>query len=120
MTVSGIAFEFGDILLVPFPFSSNPTESKQRPALVVSDNTYNIGTIDLILCGITSVLSNTGFSIPINQRDMENGIMPATSLIKYGYIYTLRRDLVIKRIGKANATKRIEIVKALASLLNGT
>jgi mRNA interferase MazF len=120
MTVSGITFEFGDILLVPFPFSSNPNESKQRPAVVVSNSTYNIGTRDVILCGITSVLTNTGFSISVNQGDMESGMMPARSLIKYGNIYTLRKDLIIKRIGRVRSNKRKEIVQALASLLNGT
>ncbi|MDH2899897.1 MAG: type II toxin-antitoxin system PemK/MazF family toxin [archaeon] len=120
MSGSGARFEFGDVVLVPFPFSSDPRESKQRPGVIVSNSTYNIGTTDLILCGITSVLSNTGFSIPIAQSDMEEGMMPAKSLIKYGNIYTLRKTLIIKHIGKINANKRSELVKALASLLNGT
>lgn len=120
MTASGIIYEFGDVVLVPFPFISNPTESKQRPAVIISNSTYNIGTYDLIFCGITSVLSNTGFSITVNQSDMEEGFMPAKSLIKYGNVSTLQKTLVIKQIGRIDANKRSELVKALASLFNGT
>ena len=106
--------------LSSFPFSSNPNESKQRPATIISNSTYNIGTRDLILCGITSVLSNAGFSIPISQAEMKKGIMPAKSLIKYRNIYTLRKDLIIKPIGRINSNKRKELVKALDSLFNGS
>ena len=119
MTVSGTTFEFGDVVLLPFPFSSNPSASKQRPAVIISNSTYNIGTSDVVLCGITSVISNTGFSIPISQQDMETGLMPARSLIKYGNVYTLNKGLIIKRIGRIDKKKRNELVKALVSLFNG-
>ena len=42
------SFEFGDVLLVPFPFS-NQTAGKQRPAVVVSSAAYNRERPDLIL-----------------------------------------------------------------------
>ena len=120
MSASGTIYEFGDVVLVPFPFSSDPRGSKQRPGVIISNSTYNIGTSDLIIAGVTSVLTNTGFSIPVAQIDMERGMMPAKSLIKYGNIYTLRKDLVVKSIGRINANKRAELIKALSSLFNGT
>ena len=46
--------------------------------------------------------------------------MPAKSLIKYRNIYTLRKDLIIKPIGRINSNKRKELVKALDSLFNGS
>ena len=33
-------FEFGDVVLVPFPFT-NQAASKKRPAVIVSNEAYN-------------------------------------------------------------------------------
>ena len=46
-------FEFGDVVLVPFPFTSQ-TASKQRPAVIVSNRAYNTAKPDLIMMAITS------------------------------------------------------------------
>jgi len=46
-------FEFGDVVLVPFPFTSQTT-SKKRPAVVVSNRAYNIAWPDVVVMAITS------------------------------------------------------------------
>ena len=46
-------FRFGDVVLVPFPFTDQTT-SKKRPAVVVSSDSYHVGRPDLILMAITS------------------------------------------------------------------
>ncbi|MGA2291404.1 hypothetical protein [Bradyrhizobium sp.] len=46
-------FEFGDVILVPFPFTSQAA-SKKRPAAVVSNRAYNTGvtvTLHIIIPG---------------------------------------------------------------------
>jgi mRNA interferase MazF len=48
-----IDFKFGDVVLVPFPFSDQTT-SKKRPAVVISSSTYHHSRPDLILMAITS------------------------------------------------------------------
>ena len=48
-------FEFGDIVLVSFPFTSQ-TASKKGPAVVVSSRAYNAAKPDLILIAVTSQL----------------------------------------------------------------
>jgi mRNA interferase MazF len=48
-------FEFGDIVLVPFPFTDQ-TAAKQRPAVVVSSRAYNLVEPDLVLIAVTSQL----------------------------------------------------------------
>ncbi len=39
VTRAATRFAFGDVLLVPFPFT-NQAGAKQRPAVVVSSNSY--------------------------------------------------------------------------------
>ena len=46
-------YEFGDIVLVPFPFTDQST-SKQRPAVVISSAAYQRERPDLIILAVTS------------------------------------------------------------------
>lgn len=46
-------FEFGDVILVPFPFTDQST-SKKRPAVVISSAAYNAERPDLIIMAVTS------------------------------------------------------------------
>jgi mRNA interferase MazF len=48
-------YEFGDVVLVPFPFT-NQKSFKKRPAVVVSSKAYNIAKPDIIIMAITSQL----------------------------------------------------------------
>jgi mRNA interferase MazF len=40
--------EFGDIVLIPFPFTDQ-TASKKRPAVVVSSRAYNLAKPDIVV-----------------------------------------------------------------------
>jgi len=67
MMKSGQAiYKQGDIVLVPFPFS-NLSSAKIRPVLVISNNVYNQKYLDVVVCGITSNLQATDYSIFIEQ-----------------------------------------------------
>ena len=48
-----ITYKFGDVILVPFPFTDQST-SKKRPAIVISSDLYNRCKPDLILIAVTS------------------------------------------------------------------
>ena len=47
------SYSFGDVVLVPFPFTDQ-SGSKKRPAVIVSSAAYNQQRPDLVLMGITS------------------------------------------------------------------
>ncbi len=47
------AYNVGDVILVPFPFT-DLQQSKQRPAVIVSSPGYHAERPDLILMAITS------------------------------------------------------------------
>lgn len=55
---SDVVLAFGDVVLVPFPFTDH-SASKQRPAVVVSTARYNTARPDIILMAITSQLRAT-------------------------------------------------------------
>ena len=55
------AYSFGDVILVPFPFTDQ-SQAKQRTAVVVSSSRYNAERPDLVLVAITSqVRTPSGF-----------------------------------------------------------
>ena len=49
------AFRFGDLVLVPFPFTDQ-TGIKKRPAIVVSSEAYQRQRPDVVLMAVTSQL----------------------------------------------------------------
>jgi hypothetical protein len=48
-----MAYTFGDVVLVPFPFTDQ-SGGKKRPAVVVSSADYNSNRRDLVIMAITS------------------------------------------------------------------
>lgn len=48
-----MAHSFGDVVLVPFPFTDQ-SGGKKRPAVIVSSSDYNANRRDLIIMAITS------------------------------------------------------------------
>jgi mRNA interferase MazF len=48
-------YEFGDVVLAPFPFTDQTT-TKKRPAIVVSSAAYHHERPDLIIMAVTSQL----------------------------------------------------------------
>ncbi|MBI5798190.1 type II toxin-antitoxin system PemK/MazF family toxin [Candidatus Woesearchaeota archaeon] len=96
---SGILFKQGEIVLVSFPFT-DLTNTKQRPAVVISKNEYNNAKKDVIVCGITSQLKETKESILITNQDLEKGNLPKISLIKIDKIFTLDKNIFKRSLGE--------------------
>ncbi len=114
---SGIRFENGEVVMVPFPFT-NLSETKRRPVLVLSNFDHNVASRDFISCGITSNLRNRSFSVLLDPSDMMEGVLPVRSRIKYDKIFTLEKRLVIKKVGKISAEKLSQVRESLISLLS--
>jgi len=94
-------FNQGDILIVPFPFSDLST-IRQRPVLVLSNSIYNNHSEDIVTCGITSNLKDTDYSILIDNMNLLEGNLAIKSKIKADKIFTLHKNIVIKKIGRLN------------------
>lgn len=113
---SGIHYEQGDILIVPFPFS-DLSATKQRPVLVLSKKDYNSKSEDIITCGITSNLKNEEYSVLIEKKNFEIGEIPLPSRIKVDKLFTLHQSIVKKNIGKLNQNTINQVKQELFKLI---
>ena len=113
---SGIVFEQGEILIVPFPFS-DLSSIKQRPVLVLSKIDYNKNADDIITCGITSNLKDSNYSVLIENKDLERGEIPIVSRIKVDKLFTINKIIVKKSVGKVKKHIIEAAKKELVSLI---
>ena len=90
-------FEFGDIILVPFPFTDQST-TKKRPAVVVSSSAYNAERPDLIIMAVTSQIKPASIIGEIIIQDWQPAGLLKPSAIK-PVITTIEKSLVIKTMG---------------------
>ena len=113
--MSTMPFEFGDIVLVPFPFTSH-TASKRRPAVVVSNSAYNNTRPDLVVMAVTSQLrpSPTLGEVQVDQWQAAGLLKP--SVIKPVFA-ALERTLVIRQLGTLLAADRAALRKAISEIL---
>jgi mRNA interferase MazF len=90
-------FEFGDIVLVPFPFTSQAA-SKKRPAVVVSSSAYNTSRLDAVVMAITSQLRAGAASDELWVRNWKTAGLLKPSAIKPVFA-TIEQSLVIRQLG---------------------
>src|SRR5580700_7686472 len=100
---STTAYSFGDVVLVPFPFTDQ-TASKKRPAVVVSANAYQQRRPDVIVMAVTSqILRPAGALGEVLIGDWQGAGLPKASLIK-PVIATIEQRLILKKLGAFRAT----------------
>jgi mRNA interferase MazF len=100
-------YSFGDVLLVPFPFTDQTT-TKKRPTIVISSDIYNQQKLDIILIAVTSQVSLQFGEMLISDWPRAGLIKP--SVIK-PIITTLEKSLVLKKLGKLE-TPDIQTLKS--------
>jgi mRNA interferase MazF len=99
-----IRYTFGDVILVPFPFTDQST-TKQRPAVVISSSHYNTARPDLILLAITSqVRASLAFGEAL-VADWQTAGLIKPSVFK-PLITTIEQVLVIKRLGNLSTNDK--------------
>ena len=104
-------FVKGDIVVVPFPFS-DLTETKRRPALVLTD----LPDDDIVLCQITSVIKLDNLAIPLKNDDFIAGSLSVKSFIRPNKIFTADKKLIIYKIGHLSDAKIAEVINSIVSL----
>ena len=111
------SYKRGDVVLVPFPFT-DLSSAKQRPALVVSADTFNSTRNDVLVAAITSQippkLATDEFMIPAGELAACG--LPKPSILRLSKLVSLHRQLVIKRVGALPATTLTQVIAQLRQL----
>jgi mRNA interferase MazF len=108
-------FGFGDVLLVPFPFTDQ-SGIKKRPAVVVSSSGYNANRRDVLIMAITSQVR-----VPLGFGEAMVADWQAAGLIKPSVfkpvLTTLEQSLAVRVMGQLSTadlrTLREVIAKAM-------
>ena len=108
-----------DIVLISFPFS-NLSQSKTRPAVVISNDFYNSKFTDIIVVPITSNLNERDFTILLTNKDLETGSLLKESKIKVDRIFSVDKNLIKAVIGKVNSKIHKQILEILNDLVKHT
>lgn len=97
-------FEFGAVVLVPFPFTDQTT-TKKRPAVVVSSSAYHEARPDLIFLAITGQLQGP---LGIGEADIAHwqraGLYKASRFKPL--LATIERRLVLRELGRLEESDR--------------
>ncbi len=93
-----MTYQFGDVVLVRFPFTDQST-TKQRPSVIVSSAAYHRVRRDVILMPITSQMRGSGAYGETMVHDWQAAKLLKPSAVK-PVVATLEQALVIKMLGK--------------------
>lgn len=90
-----------EIVLIPYPFS-NLEEKKVRPAVIISNNSFNKNSRDYLLVPLTSVIKKEPYSIIIEQTDLSRGKLIKRSRIKSDKIFSIDKEKIVFKVGILN------------------
>ena len=108
-------FEFGDVLLLPFPFTSHAA-SKKRPAVVVNNAGYALARPDIIVMAITSQFRPTAVIGEVWIREWQAAGLLKPSAVKPVFA-TLEQTLVIRTLGKFAEADQEALRQSIAAIL---
>ena len=105
-----------DIILIPIPFT-DLTSQKRRPAVIISNDSYNETHEDIVVVALTSKVEPRDFTIMLTGNDLEEGALKVTSMIRADKIYTLNKSIVIKTFGRVKPEILIKIKDIFSKLI---
>lgn len=108
-------YNFGEIVLVPFPFADQ-TAIKRRPAVIVSSNDYNANRPDIIIMAVTSQMRSSEYFGDTIIHQWKNAGLLKPSVIKPIFT-TIEKRLVLKNLGRILEDDRLALEDALKRIL---
>jgi mRNA interferase MazF len=93
--------EQGDVVLVPVPFTDLSSQ-KRRPVIVISSDSYNRQSADVVVVAMTSNPATTPFAFQITSSDLVEGTLNRPGTVRVDKIYTLAQAIIVKKFGKVS------------------
>ena len=109
------SYSFGDIVLVPFPFTDQ-SGTKKRPAVVVSSPAYHWDRRDVLIMAVTSQSRPTGAIGEVQVKDWKGAGFIKPSVIK-PVITTIEQTLLIRRLGQLKKEEQEARRKAIGKIV---
>ncbi|MCH8290667.1 type II toxin-antitoxin system PemK/MazF family toxin [Candidatus Poribacteria bacterium] len=92
----------GDIVLIPIPFTDLSSQ-RRRPVIIISNDTYNRKTMDIVVVAMTSNPTVVDYSFTITSSDLEQGKLNRPGKVRVDKIYTLSQSIVVRTFGRVNS-----------------
>jgi mRNA interferase MazF len=108
-------YEFGDVVLVPFPFTSQAA-SKKRPAVVASNRSYNDARPDIVVMAITSQLRPAAGPGEVVVSAWRNAGLLKPSAVKPVFA-TLEQTFILRQLGGFSPADQKALKAAIAEVL---
>jgi mRNA interferase MazF len=110
-----MAFQRGDVVLVPFPFSDLST-TKVKPAVIVSSALYHVTEPDLLLAALTSRIAASPSPLDYVLNDWHAAGLRYPSALK-PVLFTLDPARVLHHIGALTSMDLTEVDQRLRRAL---
>ena len=108
-------YEFGDVVLVPFPFTDQ-SAVKRRPAVVISSAAYHRARPDILIIAVTSQQPSTLSVGEVQVQDWQGAGLLKPSVLK-PVLTTIDPTLVLKRLGQLTPSDQTALRQALTTIL---
>jgi mRNA interferase MazF len=99
-------FRRGDIVLTVFPYITDPSKSKERPAVIIQNDIGNRYGSNLIVAAISSQIPRREypfhFCVPLGSSQAEGTGLQKNSIVHTEIILTIPKASARRRIGRFN------------------
>ena len=108
-----VTYKQFDVVVVPFPFTDK-TASKKRPALVISDESFNLSLRKSVMAMITTS-GHSPWMLDVPIIDLAASGLKSPSLIRMK-LFTLDNVLILKKIGTLTQSDQERVKNSLKQL----